>query len=259
MVLELRYVSPGGRVWPLMGEDDDRGVYIKEGEIPSLWPTRDETVVRAAGLSGQRLAAHQSGFSPLGVDFTVVVDGGRVGRPLGEVWAEWLSDWSATTPGALISQTNGGEERRFEARLKADFSPEMPDEQFEELGFVELPMSAICDNGVGFIQRDFTGDATVSNDGVDFVWPRVVWSKPGTVTYQSGVTLSLPEVAGVRVVDFDPWAGGEVTDLSGVRDDEAWHQLRGSVFEGIPVGETRRFVLPEGARLIAKIPVKGWS
>lgn len=258
MVLELRYVSPGGRVWPLMGEDDDRGVYVKGGEIPALWPVRDETVVRAAGLSGQRLAAYQSGFSPLGVDFTVVVDGDRVGRPLGEVWAEWLADWSATTPGALVSQVNGGEERRFEVRLKADYTPAMPESQFEELGFVELPMSVICDRGVGFIERDFSGSAVVENPGVDWVWPRVVWSKPGTVVLPSGAVLDLPAATGVRVVDFDPWVGGEVTDLSGVRDEGLWRRMRGSVFEGVPAGETRRFVLPEGARLMASIPVKGW-
>lgn len=257
-VWRMSYASPSGVVWPLMGTDDPRGVYVKEGSIPALWPSRPETVVRAAGLSGQCLAEFQAGFDPMSVEFTVVVDGSMVGKSMGAVLAEWLGSWSTTVSGVLTARVGDGEPRTLEVRLAADFTPDMPDVQPDDIGFMELPMKLVCDRGVAVVTREYSGNATVENDGVDWVWPRVRWQEAGSLVMPSGAAVQLPPVSAVRVLNFDPWLGGEVTDVDGVRDVSLWRSLRGTVFEGVPPGASGVFRIPGGARMVCDFSVRGW-
>ncbi|EPD70873.1 hypothetical protein HMPREF1219_00168 [Corynebacterium pyruviciproducens ATCC BAA-1742] len=255
---ELVYESPSGVVWPLMGATPPRGVFVKEGTVPVLWPSRPETVVKAAGLSGQRLADFQAGFDPMSVEFTVVVDGSMVGKSMGAVLAEWLGSWSTTVPGVLTARVGDGEPRTLGVRLVADFTPGMPEVQPDDVGFMELPMRLVCDRGVAVVTREYVGGATVVNDGVDWVWPRVTWSAAGSLVMPSGAAVQLPPVSAVRVLNFDPWLGGEVTDVDGVRDVSLWRSLRGTVFEGVPPGASGVFRIPGGARMVCDFSVLGW-
>ena len=65
----------------------------------------------------------------------------------------------------------------------------------------------------------------------------------------------MPPVPGERVLYLSRHDSLVVRGMDGVVDHQAWAHVRGAYPEFVPVGETRTFTLPEGARLEYKVGV----
>lgn len=232
------YFSPEGRAWPLT-KFSHRGVYIEEGGFPELVASRGGEV-----MSGQLL---------------VVVDGPSVGRSNAEVLAEFRQDFDDELYGTLVARSDDFlGELSARVRLAPDSSIPFPEVQPDERGFVQFSVPVESDRARWVCEESYGGPVCeVENYGVGPCFPRVVWSgSGGRLVMPSGASLVLPAVSEPRVIDFDPRRSGYVTDLEGREDRELWVQLRGFYFEGVPRRARRRFVIPDGARLIAPVAVR---
>ena len=109
----------------------------------------------------------------------------------------------------------------------------------------------VSDDGLWFKDMVMPGpEVEVSNWGSSVVCPSVVWSRSGGRVTAGGDSFVLPWVGGVRRLSLDAASSYLVTDDEGAVDESLWRRLRGSV-HATPIfpGSTRKFVLPDNARL----------
>ena len=109
----------------------------------------------------------------------------------------------------------------------------------------------VSDDGLWFKDMVMPGpEVEVSNWGSSVVCPEVVWSRSSGRVTAGGDSFMLLYNSEVRRLSLDAASSYLVTDADGVVDDSLWRRMRKSV-HATPIfpGSTRKFVLPEGARL----------
>lgn len=115
---------------------------------------------------------------------------------------------------------------------------------------VDVSLVSDGDHG-GLWSRSHQSDkksVTVTNLGDVPVWPTVEWEgSGGVVMLPSGATLDLPAVDRPHFLPLARHKAGKVTSDRGF-EPEITKKI-GAVGEQVPVGESRKFSLPGGAKL----------
>lgn len=247
---KIRYYSPEGHEWVLMGDEWLAG--IKSGGIDGLVGDGDDVTIARVGDVGQSLDSFQP--KPMTGTLTVLVRGDDA-ADVDAVWAEFRSGFSRTRQGTLVVESPS---QVLSAGVRLSGPISNPDEDPTSGGIVrdvQVPLVADqCGWWTNWLSE--TGTVTVTNWGDLTVWPKIRWNgSPGTVTLPSGAKLSLPRAAGERVVSLSMAQAGFVTDKEGMPDFKLREQMRGAYPEGIPAGEKRTYQVPQGAALEWQIGV----
>lgn len=237
----LEYVSPGGVSFDLF----DRGrVRVEADTIGGLVGQFEDTGVQVVGESGHSVFFGDRVVAPLEGSFTVVVRDPSA-------WREFYRAWSTRVQGSLILGFGG-----HRLLLRCRLAVPLPFPASVPRRGARVEVSVIGDSGVWVESFTGTGLVTVTNFGDIPVWPEIVWSgSGGSVVLPSGAGFMLPAVDGESVLPLRRsnsgrvWQGGELT---GVRVD--------CFCESVPVGESRDFRVPAGARLSWDVGVLNpWS
>lgn len=248
---DVRYVSPGGEVWNLVGDEWVAG--LRAGGLEGLTASANAVTVESPGVPGQRLAGLRFGAATGSLKVFVRGDGRH---PAGEVWARFRACFPFRPPFGVL--TVGSPFGEVSARVRYPGGASGVERDPEGAEFVPLEMPLVNDDGVWWLAlQRATGNITVTNFGDVYVWPLIRWNGAGgAVTLPSGATFTLPAVQSERGISLDPLKSRQVLDQDGAVDDALWRQLRGVVLsEGIPPGGTRTFVVPDGAVLEYQIGV----
>ena len=227
----VSYIGVDGSVWPLTSTDH-AGVFLQA--------TPDE------------LKSEEDG-EPITGSLDLVVadhlpDGTRM-DDVREIERRWRSAWSTRQFGTLRVDDDEWVDHWVRMKLAAPIAgfPEVDPE-----GYVEFSQSVVAESPVWWRTKTYLpGTVQVSNSGDVDGWTRVRWESAGRLVMPSGAIVDLPSVSAPRTVLLDPHESCVVLDDSGVVDEVVWRQLRGRVFpEIVPVGEARRFTVPDKATLI---------
>ena len=248
---EVHYVSPWGRSWPLMAPETYE-VFVREGGFSDLGAPSEDRVVSSDGVPGQLLAAQS--FGAVKGSMTVHVRGGR-GLDPARVWSGFRRSWSRTLTGTLVVVTEPWGRLSLPVRLAKplpDIQTNPEDEDWEQT----IEVSFVGDSGL-WRTGVFGGEGAVevSNSGDAALFPSVRWSgKGGEVVMPSGYRFTLPKSKDERVLVMDNSESCVVLDADGEVDRSLWNRLKGKTLpEGVPIGKTRSFTVPAGARLEYRI------
>ncbi|WP_257160410.1 hypothetical protein [Corynebacterium cystitidis] len=235
-----------GKAWDFTG---DWAAGIISGGVEGLVGVVRDSVAEPLGMGGHLVLGQST--EPLRGSVTFHCRAHDV-RDAGEVAADFRRAFSA-----LKSRQN-------HVRVSSPFGPvtavvrvdgavdsPVEDPSWDDIVLnVRVPL--VGDAGV-WLKPAISGDGvvTVTNTGDVHLWPRIVWSGPGgRVELPSGAVFTLPAVEGQRALSLSRAESMRVVDADGVRDDEAWAAVRAVTPEGVPVGATRQFRVPDGARLV---------
>lgn len=167
----------------------------------------------------------------------------------------WRNAWSMREYSTLVVMDDDGPGAYY---LKLRLAAPIPDfPEFDPDGYVDFTQSVVSESDV-WQQMVSSDESTVNvvNSGDVDVWVSVEWSQAGTLVMPSTAAIVLPAVSSPRSMHLDPEESCIVTDSDGAIDYGLWRSLRGKVFpEPVTPGETRKFGVPEGAKLIYHVGV----
>ena len=236
--MRLRYVSPDGfeLFEGLSGRTS--GPFIEQGTLTGFVGVFEDTDVQVPGVPGAFVDGRDRVVQPLTGSFAVVV------HSLDE-WQKVRRGFSTSRVGELVL-THGTREYRLPVRLAE--VPQSPGDVPRSGSRVEVQLRG--DGGVWLETRSATtASVTLRNDGDVPVSPTVVWSGAGgVVTLPSGARFTLPAVTGEHRLSLAPENSGRVLTPAGKHNPALSDQV-GAVGERVPVRASRRFAVPEGARL----------
>lgn len=238
MEYSMKYVAPSGVAYEFLTGSDGQP-FIELDTIEGLVGTFEDTPIRVVGETGARIDLRDRVIHRLEGTFTVVV----FSR---EQWAGLVRDFSATTPGSLVLNVGGV---GFELRVK--LATPLPFPTVVPQAGARITVSVIADAGVWECPVSSEGTVEVANFGDTPAWPEITWSGAGgVVVLPSGASFTLPAVDVEHVLPLARSASGVARDYRGnrLRVDEV-------VSEMVPAGETRTFVVPDGARLVTRVGV----
>lgn len=242
-MFRLKYISPDGVVFPLIG-GPYTAAFVTEDGVEDLVGLFEDTGVHPVGVAGRRVDFRDRQVMEATGSLTVVVhDPG--------LWPEFMAAWSTRREGTLVLEG----ESRFELPVRLAESVRVPSRR--PAPGVEVSLPLVSDGGVWLssVVTD-TENVTVTNWGDVNVWPHLVWEGAGgAVTLPSGARLTLPKVSGLHEVSLDPMDGGEVVRLLDGTVDDALSREVGAVGESVPVGENRTYTLPKGVSLCWRVGV----
>lgn len=231
-VRDITLFGVDGSVWPLT-ERAHKGVFLKSNPLE----------LRASG--GEAVA---------GTLDLVVADNDPDGvelDPIAVTMRKWRRAWSPRDYATLRIDDPDSWDAWLPLKL-SEVIPDLPD--IDPEGFEEFTQAVVSHPRHPYWRRTHvfqTPECVVANAGDHEGWVSVQWLRGGTVTMPSGATLTLPSVAEWRTIHLDPFESCDVVDAAGKRDVGLWRQLRNKVYpEPVPVGESRTFRIPQGAKLI---------
>lgn len=243
-VWRIKAIAENGQTFHLLDEESGP-IFIEEGGLSGMNATRAETAFQVVGRDGQ--VPTTTRFDALRPRFNLVMrDWGA--QSCGQVWADWWAAWQR--PVTVVVEGGMGPLRAVFRRPR-DASMDVWSYQPDDEGLIKLPWEMVSDDGLWFKDMVMPGpEVEVSNWGSSVVCPSVVWSRSGGRVTAGGDSFVLPWVGGVRRLSLDAASSYLVTDDEGAVDDSLWRRLRGSV-HATPIfpGSTRKFVLPDNARL----------
>ena len=246
----ISYVDPTGKVWVLWGTEDSavRGqeVFLPEGGWDDGEAAVDfveqETVGRfGAGVRGWKVPAFDG-------ELSLWIKGDK--RPTVQAWQRWQRAWSAFKPfGQLRVMSEAGVNRYANVKLRGFSKPE-----FFPRGDVlmEHSVSYRCLDGCWFGEVEkFTGTVSISAGGDLPPLLRLRWDGQATsVRFPAGNTVLLSSIGAERWINLDRGYMGQITDVDGNVDSQAWSVLRG-VIGGVEIApdEVANFELGVGLTL----------
>ena len=236
--MRLRYVSPDGfeLFEGLSGRTS--GPFIEQGTLTGFVGVFEDTDVQVPGVPGAFVDGRDRVVQPLTGSFVVVV------HSLAE-WQKVRRGFSTSRAGTLVL-THGTKEYRLPVRLAV--VPPSPGDVPRSGSRVEVQLRG---NGGVWLESRSSDALTVTlrNDGDVPVSPTVVWNGAGgTVILPSGARFTLPAVTGEHRLSLAPENSGRVTNASDTHNPKLSDQV-GAVGERVPVGASRRYSTPDGARL----------
>lgn len=239
----LEYISPSGELFSLWGGYRSHGVSIEAGTLEGLVAEIEENPVVAAGVPGQQVDFRDRVINPITGRFTVIV------RDV-QTWTRFRRAWSTRKYGQLQLTTTGGKKLVLPVRLSQPL--ESPADKPRRGS--RKPVTVISDSALWSQEFSATGEVAIVNAGDVPVWPTIVWKGAGgKVTLPSGFTFDLPKVSQTARLPLDRRFYGKVF-INGVADDDVSRAVA-AVGEQVPVGETRTFVVPDGAQIVWTVQV----
>lgn len=246
---EMTYYGVDDAVWPVVNPTfEPSGVWIPEEGIEGLVSSGEDHSVAAVGRAGVVTTGTQVGAMTGTLLSQVRAD---ASRSADEVYQAWRRSWSRRVPGTFVVSGGSRGPLSCRVRLAEWIGPPVADPG--NSSDTECQVSVIADDGVWWSEDvAHTGSATVTNDGIAYLCPRIRWSGAGgSVVLPSGATFTLPSVATERTLYLDANESCVVLRADGSVDDGLWEQLSSVPPEGVPEGESASYLLPAGATLLA--------
>ncbi|OFT64092.1 MULTISPECIES: hypothetical protein [Corynebacterium] len=237
----MRYIAPGGQVYNLL-RGGRSGAFIDMGTLTGFVGEFEDAPVKTVGVAGVMVDFRDRVVNQMTGSFTLVV----FSR---EEWVQARRDFSTRQYGTLILEG----ESRYVLRVRSSVSLPAPGSVPRSGTRIEL--SLVSDDGV-WVSEVSEPDSvvTVTNWGDVPVWPRIVWDGAGgSVILPSGAELHLPAVDKQHTLHLERRESGRVYTRDGVAKEVT--RKVDAVGECVPVGESRTFTIPEGARLDWEIGV----
>ena len=227
---------------------------IKSGGVTGLVGSVEDSTASPVGFPGHIVTGQLVGPMRGALTFHC-----RAHGPLdaGQVQADLRGSFSALKSRQntlVLSSPIGPVHTRV--RLEGGHHPVAQDPSWGDVVLdVEIPV--VADEGVWWSEVNLdTSIITVTNWGDVFLWVDIMWEgSGGVVTLPSGATFTLPPTTETRTLSLSRAKSLAVKDIEGNLDPVLHRQLRGVPPEGVPVGESRTFTVPAGARVLYKVGV----
>ena len=239
--LEVQLFDVNGRMWEL--NNPRSAVRVVKGGWPELSAKmaatmRDGEPVKGRSRPVPGAATMTVGFYPGHYD-------------LGEKRRLFRAGWANDEYCTAQVRRPGGVWHQARVRLPDDAALPGREVATPDI-FDTLAVPLAWDDGVWWVRVVDEGTTVVvRNDGLTPVVPSVRWDAGGRLGFPSGMSVTLPTVAGGRVLSLNRRRGFPVTDRDGVPDRDMQRRLWGKIVEEkIMPGETGRFTLPPGATLV---------
>lgn len=236
--MRVELMSARHDVWDLTGHVSTSPVLLPEGGLESLVGAVSRSTEGLPGGVGSSLGAPR--FGAVTSDVPFFLHDMRGERDLVDVvhsfWRGWnaFRPWPQPTPCRLSVR---GAHPLGDCHLNLWLDRPLPGWQVVPTRRDSLTVSAGVVAPAGLFHVDTvrgSGSVTVENSGDAIVFPRIRWSGAGgSVTGPSGASFSLPSSQNERVVDLSPRR----------------LRLDGALPEGVPVGGSGTWRLPDGASL----------
>ena len=235
MDYEISYLSPTEEL--VIGSGRDSDVFIEADTLTGLVGQVEDTGVTTIGASGQAVAFGDRKILPTEGGFTLVVKSA-------DAWARARRAFSTTRPGTLV--VTATQRCTLPVRLT---QPLPPPGVVPHTG-ARIEVQLISDEGTWRIPNVSTTPTTIiTNTGDAPIWPRITWQgQGGAVTIPSSAAFTLPAVDTPHTIHTDRRRAGQVVDATGVPAPEVARQVD-VVSEMVPVGQSRTWGIPDGARL----------
>lgn len=241
-MVEYVVVTPQGEEYNLT--TGNQGVFMEQGGaegLPRAQP--QENGVAVVGVPGERYTGMT--IPKAEGSFTVSCFP-HEGLSNKEVESRFKAGFSHHREGWFIIKGWPQGDLKMRFRL-AGFSA--PTRQAKHGIFTRVTVDLSAARGLWDQQFTGTGVVQVVNMGDAVIHPRARWREGGDLVMPSGAVVPLPTVSDARTLVLDASESNVVIDDQGEVDHEVWGSF--PVYpEGVPVGETRTYQLPDGATLI---------
>ena len=240
MSFKLAYLSPDGVELDLL-DGSDGGPFVEFETLSGFVGEFEDTVVQTPGVPGGRVDFRDRVVAQMSGAFTVVA-------PDRTAWRVVRDAFSSRRYGSLFL-TIDGVQFWLPVRLRSS----LPSPALRPGVGARVQVDLVSDGDGGgvwnFRSASEESEVVVSNWGDVPLWPEVVWAGAGgRVTLPSGVGFTLPAVVGEFRLPLARVHAGRVYNPDGVADREVSRRVD-AVSEMVPVGETRAYRVPSGARL----------
>lgn len=252
---ELEVFSPTGQTMKLIGGTS--GVSVAKGGMIPTHAVRQAETFQPVGVGPARLVKGRAKVGESSGSLTVNVRPAE-GRTALENWHRFVSMFEPDDYSTLVLTSPNQRVFRTRVRLAAEGVPEP---EITAPVFLALGLPLVRDNSMWSLVTTQDGPTVaVTNTGKTPLFPSIKWTTGGTVTLPSGATFTLPTVPVARTVTLNHNLFFDVTDHAGKRDVNLWRQINAQVLgEMVPIGATRTFTIPSGAKLITETEVnKPW-
>lgn len=240
-----------GHQWDFTG---DWVAGITSGGVEGLVGTMTDTTAQPLGLPGQVVLSQRA--DPFSGSLRFHCRGDE-NRSAAEVQADLRRAFSGlrSRRNELVVSSPVGDVHAF-VRLNGAIPDPVEDPSWDEV-VLNVQVPVICDDGLWWMHApSLEGRSTIVNFGDVPVWVQIRWSgSGGRVVMPSGASFTLPSVPAERVLYLSRHDSLVVRGMDGVVDHEVWAKVRGAYPEFVPVGASRTFTLPVGARLEYKVGV----
>ena len=238
VMYSLTYTSPGGEHFEML-EGGDKPTIVLDS-LTGLVGEFEDTSVRSLGVPGARVDFRDRVVAPMTGGFSLVVQSA-------EQWAMARAAFSTHRYGTLTLDV-GDVKRTAPVRLSAS----LPSPGGRPKMGSQIQVALVSDGPGGGVWSErlqaMTQSVTVTNYGDVPVWPEIAWSGAGGDVYlPSGASFRLPPVSGEHRVSLARGERGRVYGPAGF--DKDLTRTAGAVGEATPVGESRVYRVPSGARL----------
>lgn len=240
-MMRLQVAGVDGSSWDLT--DPRSAVFIEADTIEGLVGTFSDNLQAFPTAPGGVVDLRDRVVEPLAGSFTVVVKDPQA-------WARFRAGWSTCSDSTMVL-TIGGVVFSVRARL----STALPFPAVRPAVGTRLVVSVVSYDGVWLTAHSQVGPGgiMVVNAGDVPVWPVLSWlGAGGVVTLPSGAQFSLPTVSSRYSLSMDRREAGLVRDEAGLVDRDLSRQVM-VLGEGVPVGESRTWMLPAGVVLSWKL------
>lgn len=235
MDYKISYLSPTEEMVIGCGRDSD--VFIEADTLTGLVGQVEDTGVATIGESGQAVDFGDRKILPTEGGFTLVVKSA-------DAWARARRAFSTARPGTLVITAT--HRCTLPVRLT---QPLQPPGTVPRTG-ARIDVQLISDGGTWRISNTSAASmTTITNTGDAPIWPRITWQgQGGTVTLPSTAIYTLPAVDTPHTLHTNRRRAGLVVDDAGVDAPQVARQVD-VVSEMVPVGQSRTWGIPNGARL----------
>lgn len=233
----IRYTGPSGRVMDLT-KPGDWYRSIAYGGLVGMVGEVETSSTTAVGVPGHTPTSHQT-RDMIG-ELKLFIHASPGAPSVDESVAEIRQEFLGTRYGVLeLLPRTGAKWRRTAVRLNGYIDAPLSFLEDEDEAEVTVPI--ISDGGL-WLEEPTTGQGivTVTNDGDDFLWPKLIITGAGSITLPSDTTYDFPDPGGTRIVSLDPYTSHEAVGDDDTVDHD-YSDLTADMWlaEGVPEHDAR--------------------
>lgn len=252
---QITYRAPDGTFWDFTRPNHE--VAILAGTVEGFSPTLQPSTVITPTLPGQTIDNFYIPPATGNLTLTIATTNKQRFQTL---ISRLRRNFSQITPGTLNIRAGRLGTLSTKVRLAEPIVPPRVDPR-DECEEVELTLRLVSDSGLwdAVPQRiEETTMTDVFNVGDVMMYPEVMWDRSANVTLPSGWNVTLPSVSEMHRLWMSPESGMVPIRVSdGWRDYGLARQLQ-PVYEGVPPGRDRRFMVTGGSLLFSARFLDPW-
>lgn len=237
----ISYISPTGQPVDLLSTH--YGLSVEYGGLTGMVGESVPEVITTPGVRGQMVDYHT--IKPMVGTLKLIISAADC-TGLQDTYRFLRSVFSPTACGTLMLDAGHGL-GVVTARVRLNSPIALPPSDLgETTALADVEVSLICDDGVWQQSQSETNPkVSITNFGDVMICPRIHWTESTHITLPSRAEFVLPAVKAEHVLVLDPLRGCAISS-QGKPVPELLSTIK-VLPEGVPVGETRSFVLTQGA------------